>query len=59
MTITDDGRGFDVENADRIGHLGLMAMQERADSIGARFSIASSPLGTTLVVALSRTEAIA
>lgn len=56
MTITDNGRGFDVENSQRSGHLGLMAMQERADSIGGRFSIASSPLGTTLVVDLARVK---
>jgi two-component system sensor histidine kinase UhpB len=51
-TVTDDGRGFPVE--DRLdvslpGHLGLPAMRERAELAGGTLNIASSPgEGTTV-----------
>lgn len=50
MTITDNGTGFDTTTvtADR---LGLKIMRERAEAIGAEFSIHSSPgEGTQVVV---------
>jgi signal transduction histidine kinase len=42
VSITDDGRGFDVA-APRPGHFGLRGMQEQAELIGARLEIASRP----------------
>ena len=51
-TVTDDGRGFPVEDRlDRsvAGHLGLPAMRERAELAGGTLSVASSPdEGTTV-----------
>jgi signal transduction histidine kinase len=45
LLLQDDGRGFDprvVKGPDN-GHFGLLDMQERAEKIGARFSLASLP----------------
>lgn len=56
LTIRDDGPGFDPhEVARRAGksNWGLTSMRERADLIGARFSVASSPgHGTEVTVIL-------
>ncbi len=45
LTITDDGRGFDVEAAG--GGLGLISMQERVEQIGGTLQIRSRPGGGT------------
>jgi NarL family two-component system sensor histidine kinase LiaS len=51
LTIKDDGRGFDT-SAQHSG-LGLHSMQERAESLGGSFSVASEPgRGTRIVVTL-------
>ena len=54
LRIRDDGRGLgeDVLQAGKAGHFGLVGMRERAEHIGSRFAISSSPIGTevTLVV---------
>ncbi len=51
LEIDDDGRGFDVSH-DRRGQ-GLRNMRERAETVGAKCSIQSSPAeGTTVRVAL-------
>jgi NarL family two-component system sensor histidine kinase LiaS len=51
LVIKDDGRGFDT-SAPHSG-LGLHSMQERAESLGGSFSVASEPgRGTRIVVAL-------
>jgi two-component system, NarL family, sensor histidine kinase DegS len=56
LSIRDDGPGFDPhEVARRAGHSnwGLISMRERAELIGARFSVASSPgHGTEVTVSL-------
>jgi two-component system sensor histidine kinase DegS len=56
LSIRDDGPGFDPhEVARRAGrsNWGLMSMRERAELIGARFSVASSPgHGTEVTVGL-------
>lgn len=50
LVIKDDGRGFDT-SAQHSG-LGLHSMQERAESLDGRFSVASEPgRGTRFVVA--------
>ena len=56
LSIRDDGPGFDPhEVARRAGrsNWGLMSMRERAELIGARFSVASSPgHGTEVIISL-------
>jgi signal transduction histidine kinase len=51
VEVRDDGRGFDAD-APPVGgrrHFGLQFMRERADLIGARFEVRSSPnLGTAV-----------
>ena len=43
MTIKDDGRGFEgnLDDYRQNGHFGLTGMRERAEQIGARFSVTS------------------
>jgi signal transduction histidine kinase len=50
VTVRDDGRGFDVAEARRVrGHLGLLAMRERAELAGGEFRVESAPgRGTTV-----------
>ncbi|MCU0506029.1 MAG: response regulator [Chloroflexi bacterium] len=51
LRVTDDGRGMDPDLArhPRHGHLGLVAMRERAELAGGRFSVTSHPgAGTTI-----------
>jgi two-component system sensor histidine kinase DegS len=45
LIITDDGQGFDLDLVQRnhIGHLGLMGMQERAESLGGQLVIYTAP----------------
>lgn len=52
LRIVDDGRGFDPANAGE-GRFGIVSMQERAERLGARFSVESEPgKGTKVEVAL-------
>jgi two-component system, NarL family, sensor histidine kinase DegS len=51
VEVRDDGKGFDVDDAPVDGrrHFGLQFMRERAELIGARFDVRSSPdLGTAV-----------
>ncbi len=50
LTIRDNGAGFDPEEAIRPTSLGLLSMQERAESIGATLTVVSRPGGGTAVV---------
>jgi signal transduction histidine kinase len=55
LVIKDNGRGFDMS----VPHsgLGLHSMQERAESLGGSFSVASEPgQGTRIVVALPKSS---
>ncbi len=57
LTIHDNGRGFQVPESPAemapAGHFGLLGIQERAESIGARFVIDSAPeTGTRLTITL-------
>jgi len=57
MTVSDNGRGFEVVNQvdelTRSGKLGLVGMQERAQLIGAKTTVKSVPgKGTTVAVEL-------
>jgi signal transduction histidine kinase len=61
LSITDDGRGFDVAAPTPTGHLGLVGMRERARAVGGRLDIESEPgRGTTLrlSVPLAQPEAV-
>jgi signal transduction histidine kinase len=49
VLIHDDGVGFDVSTGSQPGHIGLVAMRERIQIAGGRFSISSAPgQGTTV-----------
>ncbi len=53
VTIRDSGRGFDLERAlaEPGGHLGLVGMRERAESLGGSLEIRSTPgQGTSVQV---------
>ncbi len=57
LTLTDDGKGFDIpedlRDLHRSGHYGVIGMRERAQRIGGTMDIRSSPQrGTTVAVAL-------
>jgi signal transduction histidine kinase/ligand-binding sensor domain-containing protein len=45
LSVTDDGRGFDVQEAARLadGHWGVATMQERAEAIGGQLRVVSKP----------------
>lgn len=43
LGITDKGKGFDLEATHQGQGFGLISMQERAESIGARFQVESKP----------------
>jgi PAS domain S-box-containing protein len=51
VIIEDDGIGFDTSVIRRSSHLGLLGMQERAQTIGGTFVIESRPGGGTTIVA--------
>jgi signal transduction histidine kinase len=49
LLVHDDGRGFDLDHVDPEQRFGLQGMRERAESIGAQFTITSAPnQGTTI-----------
>jgi signal transduction histidine kinase len=43
IEIEDNGQGFNLEQVQRSGHLGLASMRERADEINWRLTIQSTP----------------
>jgi signal transduction histidine kinase len=51
LTISDDGKGFDVEAGPPEGHYGLTMMRERAQVAGGDFTIRSKPGEGTTVIA--------
>jgi signal transduction histidine kinase len=55
LKITDDGRGFVARNSPShlSGHFGLLDMRERAEKIGASYTLNSSPSGTEIVVEMA------
>ena len=55
VSVRDDGHGFDPKHdGKRVGHWGVLGMQERASRIGARFSIESRRGGGTTVMVEAR-----
>lgn len=51
IEVADDGIGFDPD-APNPGHLGLDSMRERTQRLGGRFTVDSSPTGSTKVRAV-------
>ncbi|MER3453314.1 MAG: sensor histidine kinase, partial [Acidimicrobiia bacterium] len=49
LEVSDDGRGFDVQEVARSDAYGLVGMRERADAIGAALTVTSAPGGGTTV----------
>jgi signal transduction histidine kinase len=62
MTITDDGKSFDVQrllHSRGNEHLGLLGMRERVEMVGGSFEIASSSgHGTTITVSIPLGKAL-
>lgn len=54
VEICDDGRGFDAEALPRPGHLGLVAMRERAEAVGGTLTVESQPTRTVVRARLPR-----
>ena len=55
--VSDKGPGFDVRQRPRQGHLGLAGMRERAELLGGRLELESSPgAGTRVRAFLPLTE---
>jgi signal transduction histidine kinase len=49
LTVGDDGQGFDLEAARELGGLGLISMEERANSVGGTIEIVSAAGQGTIV----------
>ena len=51
LEIADDGQGFDSDQVDQDSQFGLQGMRERAEMIGARFTLDSAPgMGTRIAL---------
>ena len=54
LQIEDDGCGFNLSNVD-VGGIGLRSIQERADLIGGKLSIITSPgEGTKISITITK-----
>jgi PAS domain S-box-containing protein len=59
MSVVDDGRGFDPEIASQQGGMGLTTMRERAERVGGKLTVLSSPgQGTTVQIAVQASPAV-
>lgn len=57
VKVVDNGRGFDLNEVDQKGGLGLQSMQERAAQIDAHFIIHTAPgEGTTIQVEVKKND---
>lgn len=53
ITISDNGKGFDINNSDLTGHYGLQNMKQRAEESNLDFTLVSSPgNGTSITVSV-------
>lgn len=61
LEITDDGKGFDTDNAFSTlnGHFGLLGMNERAEKAGGKLYVKSGAAGGTKIVFESRADSSA
>ena len=53
LQVTDDGRGFDA-GPSRPGHAGMNSMIDRAERLGGRLEVVSSPTGSSVTLVLPR-----
>jgi two-component system nitrate/nitrite sensor histidine kinase NarX len=51
LGISDNGRGFDRDKV-ALGHFGLSIMRERAEAIGAEFTLETEPEGGTEITVI-------
>lgn len=60
LRVSDDGCGFDTSKwvADGSSHLGLVSMRERAEQVGARFTLSSGVGGGTVVEVVASVSAV-
>ena len=57
VTVTDDGRGFDMSRNRRADAFGLISMRERAEALDGEFSISSEPgQGCTVKIVVPNAE---
>jgi signal transduction histidine kinase len=56
LEITDDGRGFDSDQAADRGHHGLANMRKRAEALGARYEVGRAAGGGTRIILSLRTR---
>lgn len=55
MSISDNGRGFEMENVDMINQFGLQGMRARTEMLGGKLEVESWPgRGTTIQLAWGR-----
>ncbi|RMF00027.1 MAG: sensor histidine kinase [Chloroflexi bacterium] len=50
FSVTDDGTGFETSTASPNGHYGLKIMRERAEEVGGRLEVKSSPGNGTQII---------
>jgi len=56
MQVQDNGKGFDLADIDRSGHLGLHSMAERVQWLGGTLDVSGEPgIGTTVTVQIPHT----
>ncbi len=56
LTISDNGRGFDLHTVSETGGLGLTSMRERAEIFGGKVSCQSSPGKGTVIYAVFQSD---
>ena len=50
VRVSDNGKGFKLDETNMVGHLGLRGMKERAEMLGGNLSVTSKPRGGTSIV---------
>jgi len=51
VRVSDNGKGFKLDETNIVGHLGLLGMKERAEMLGGNLSVTSTPgSGTSIVL---------
>ena len=51
-TITDDGKGFNINDIPKEGHYGLVSMKERAENVSGMLDISSNHQGTRIRITI-------
>ena len=50
VKVSDNGKGFKLDETNMAGHLGLLGMKERAEMLGGNLSVTSKPRSGTSIV---------